>query len=111
MRQGRADTQLFRHGCPVFLQPLEPADEVSQDFPVSVNKPIQLIPVRRGMDAGAAAVLYPFNELLESHLLPHLRSFLPLVERDHPVPRVTHETEFEVALEAAPTYLLPALGR
>ena len=63
------------------------------------------------MNAGAATVLNPTDELVERHFLPHLHCFIALVERDDTIPGIANKSELKVALELSPPPLFPTLRR
>src|SRR5207237_9164606 len=84
MRKHFAYSKLFRDHGPVFLQALESATEVRNNFAVGVDKPIKLVMMRRGMNARAATILNPTDELIERHLLTHLHCLIAPLVRDEP---------------------------
>jgi hypothetical protein len=63
------------------------------------------------MNAGAATILNPLDELLESHLLTHLYCFIALIERDNTVPGIANKSELKVALELLTSPFFPTLRR
>ena len=69
MWQLLGNAELLRHKSPVLFQPLEAADEISDQISVRINKPIQLIAVRRRVNASATAVLDPVHKLLKCHFI------------------------------------------
>src|SRR2546423_3847520 len=111
MRKHFTYPKLFCDHGPVFLQALESANEVCQHLAIGVDKPIKLVTMRRGMNAGAATILNPMDELLECHLLAHLHWFIALIERDHTVPRIANKSELKVAFELSPSPFFPTLRR
>jgi hypothetical protein len=111
MRKHFAYSKLFRDHGPVFLQAFESANEVCQHLAIGVDKPIKLVPMRRGMNAGATTILNPMNELLERHLLTHLSYFVALIERDDTIPGIANKSELNVALELSPYSFFPPLRR
>ena len=80
VRKRFAYSKLFRDHNPVFRQTFESADEIGQHLAISVDKPIKLVAMRRGMDAGAATVLYPAGKFFEAHLLSHLNRFVTFIK-------------------------------
>ena len=80
VRKRFAYSKLFRDHNPVFPQTFESADEIGQHLAISVDKPIKLVAMRRGMDAGAATVLYPADKFFEAHLLSHLNRFVTFIK-------------------------------
>src|SRR5205807_2103945 len=86
-------------------------NKVCQHLAVGVDKPIKLVTMRRGMNAGATTILNPTDEFLESHLLTHLHSFIALIERDNTIPWIANKSELKVALELLTSPLLPTLRR
>ena len=106
-----AYSKLFRDHSPVFLQAFESANEICQHLAIGIDKPIKLVTMRRGMNAGSATVFNPADKLLEGHLLTHLHCFIALVERDDTAPGIANKSEFEIALELPPSPLLPTLRR
>lgn len=99
MRQLLGNAELLRHKNPVLFQLLEAADEIGEQISVRINKPIQLIAVRRRVNASAAAVLDPVHKLLKCHFIFELQSLIPFIKRDDAVPRVANKSELEVGLE------------
>src|SRR5213079_1079615 len=99
VRQLLFNTELLRQKSPVLVEPLEFSDEISQQISVGIDKPIQLIPMGRRMDASSAAVLDPINKFFEAHFLPELQRLRAFIERYNPVPRIANESEFKVGLE------------
>src|SRR6478752_2771924 len=73
VRQLLLNTELLRHKSPVLIEPLKFSDEIRQKISVRIDKPIQLIPMRRRVDASGAAVLDPINKFFEAHFLPELQ--------------------------------------
>src|SRR5207244_9489680 len=71
-----AYSKLFRDHSPVFLQAFESANEICQHLAIGIDKPIKLVTMRRGMNAGSATVFNPADKLLEGHLLTHLHCFI-----------------------------------
>src|SRR5712691_7759150 len=72
MRQRFSDAELLRYKSPVFIEPFEFPDEVGEHISIRIHKPIQLITVRRGMNASRAAVLDPIDKFFESHFVSEL---------------------------------------
>ena len=99
VRQLLLNTELLGHKSPVLVEPLEFSDEISQQISVGIDKPIQLIPMGRRMDASGAAVLDSINKFFEAHFLPELQRLRAFIERYNPVPRIANESEFKVGLE------------
>src|SRR5213076_3002367 len=71
----------------------------SEHISVGIDKPIQLVTMRRRVNASCAAVLNPIDKLIEGHLVPDLQRFRALIKRHHAVPWVAHKSELEVGLE------------
>src|SRR5438034_8961763 len=104
VRQLLLQTELLRHKSPVLIESLKFSDEVGQHVSVGIDEPIQLIPVRRGMDARGTAVLNPIDKLFEAHFIPELERLCALIQRHNPVPRIANKSELEIGFE------LPAPG-
>src|SRR5439155_12041236 len=105
MRQLFIYTELLRDKSPVLLQPLEFSDEIGEHISVGINKPIQLVTVRRRVNAGCTAILDRIDKLFECHLVSELQPFGALIERDNAIPWVAHKSALEVRLELfAPDY-------
>ena len=111
MRQLVLQTELLRHESPVLVESLKFSDKIGQRISVGIDKPIQLIPMRRGMDASGTAVLDPIDKLFEAHFIPELQRFCALIQRYNPVPRIANKSEFEVGLELLAAGFFPALFR
>jgi hypothetical protein len=94
---GRSD--LGSNEPPVLFQPLESANKIGQDISIRIDEPVQLISVRGRVNAGAAAVLNPIDEFIERHFCPQFQGFLSFVEGNHSVPRIAHESKFEIAIK------------
>src|SRR5262245_803 len=62
VRKHFAYPELFRDHGPVLLQTFKSADEIRQHLTIGIDKPIKLVAVRRGMDAGCATILNPAHE-------------------------------------------------
>src|SRR6266513_4014741 len=99
MGQDLSDTELFRYKSPVLVESFEFPNEIGEHSPIRIHKPIQLIAMRRRMDAGAAAVLDPIDKFFESHFVSELDGFRALIEGNGAVPGVTNKSELEVSLE------------
>src|SRR5205814_8533239 len=54
MGQVLSDAELLRNKSPVHVESFEFPNEIGEHSPIRVHKPIQLIAMRRRMDAGAA---------------------------------------------------------
>src|SRR6266487_3745981 len=111
MRQLFIYTELLRDKSPVLLQPLEFSDEIGEHISVGIDKPIQLVTVRRRVNAGSTAVLDPIDKLFEGHLVPDLQRFGALIERDNAIPWVANKAELEVRLELFAPNFSPLLFR
>src|SRR6476660_4483107 len=111
VRKRFAYPELFRDYGPVFLQTLESADEIRQHPAVGIDKPIKLVAMRRGMDAGAATVLNPADKFFKAQLLLQLDRFVTFIKRNNTVPWIANEPELEVALELSPPPFLSQLSR
>src|SRR5437773_10953675 len=72
MRQFLSDPEPLRDKRPVLVESFEFSNEIGEDIPVRIDKPIQLITMRRRMDARAAAILNPIDKFLESHFVSEL---------------------------------------
>src|ERR1051326_7813451 len=94
VRQLLLNTELLRHKSPVFVESLKFSDEIGQQISVRIDKPIQLIPMRRRVDASGAAVMDPINKFFEAHFLPQLYRFGAFIERYNSVPRIANKSEF-----------------
>ena len=93
------DPKFLRQKSPIVVESLKFTDEIGEYISVMIDKPIELVAMRRRMDAGGTAVLNPIDELLESHFVSELPHFLALIKRNDAVPGVANETELEVGLE------------
>src|SRR6266496_355747 len=111
MRQLFIYTELLRDKSPVLLQPLEFSDEIGEHISVGIDKPIQLVTVRRRVNAGCTAVLDRIDKLFECHLVSELQRFGALIERDNAVPRIANKAELEVRLELFAPNFSPSLFR
>src|SRR5205814_8425475 len=111
VRQLLLNTELLGHKSPVLVEPLEFSDEISQQISVGIDKPIQLIPMGRRMDASGAAVLDPINKFFEAHFLPELQRLRAFIERYNPVPRIANKSELEIGFELFASGFSPALFR
>src|SRR6266511_3217137 len=111
MGQVLAHTQLLRHKSPVLVEPFEFPDEIGEHISICINEPIQLVTVRRLVNASGAAVLNPIDKFVERHLFSELQRLSALVKRDDAVPRIANESEFEVGLELFASDFSPALFR
>src|SRR6266478_1543298 len=63
------------------------------------------------MNAGAATILNPTNELFERHLLTHLYCFIALIERNNTIPGIANKSELKVTLELLTSPFFPTLRR
>src|SRR6266480_2728589 len=72
VRQLLIKAELLRKESPVVVEPFEFSDEIGEHISVGIHKPIQLITMRRRVNAGCAAVLNPIDKLFEGHLVPEL---------------------------------------
>src|SRR6266478_7889983 len=63
------------------------------------------------MNAGAATILNPKDELLESHLLTHLYCFIELIERNNTIPWIANKSELKVTFELPLSPFFPTLCR
>jgi hypothetical protein len=97
------DPKFLRDKSPIFVEALKFADEIGEHISVMIDKPIELVPIRRRMDTRGAAVLNPIDKLLERHFVSELPHFLALIKRNDAVPRVANEPELEVGLELLTT--------
>src|SRR6266516_5830954 len=104
-------TELLRHESPILVEPLKFSDEIGQHISVRIDKPIQLIAMRRRVNAGCTAVLDPIDKLFECHLVSELQRFGALIERDNAIPRIAHKSELEVRLELFAPNFSPSLFR
>src|SRR5207248_10396533 len=111
MRQRFIYTELLRHESPVLVEAFEFSDEIGEHISVGINKPIQLVTVRRRVNAGSTAVPDPIDKLFEGHLVPELQPFGALIERDNAIPWVAHKSELEVRLELFAPDFSPLLFR
>jgi hypothetical protein len=96
VRQLLLDIKLLSHESPIFIEPFKSSDEISEQIPVGIDKPVQLVSVRRGMYARRATVLNPIHKLFEAHLVPELQCFGAFVKGYNPVPRITNKSKFEI---------------
>src|ERR1700686_2060572 len=69
VRQSRGDTQLLSYKSPILIQSFKSPNEIGEYPPIGIDKPVELVPVRRRVNASAAAVLDPIHEFVESHFL------------------------------------------
>jgi len=67
-------------------------DEIGEHNSVMIDKPIELVPIRRRMDTRGAAVLNPIDKLLERHFVSELPHFLALIKRKRCGPRGCERT-------------------
>src|SRR6476660_258612 len=63
------------------------------------------------MNAGAAAILNPMDELFEGHLPTHLHCFIALIERDDTIPGIANKSELKVTLKLLTSPFFPTLRR
>src|SRR6476469_8167130 len=63
------------------------------------------------MNAGAATLLNPTNELFERHLPMHLHCFIALIECDDTIPGIANKSELKVTLELLTSPFFPTLRR
>jgi hypothetical protein len=63
------------------------------------------------MNAGAATILNPMDELFEGHLPTHLHCFIALIERNNTIPGIANKSELKVTLELPPSPFFPTLRR
>jgi hypothetical protein len=99
VRQCFNDPKFLRNKIPILLEPFKFTDEIGKHNSVMIDKPIELVPIRRRMDARGAAVLNPIDKLLERHFVSELPHFLALIKRNDAVPGVANEPELKVGLE------------
>jgi len=111
MGQVLSDAELLRHKSPVLVESFEFPNEVREHIAIRINKPIQLVAMRGGVNTSRAAVLDPVDKLFESHLVLELERLGALVERDDAVPGVANKSEFKVSLELLSPDFSPALFR
>jgi hypothetical protein len=97
------DPKFLRDNSPILVESLKFTDEIGEHNSVMIDKPIELVPIRRRMDTRGAAVLNPIDKLLERHFVSELPHFLALIKRNDAVPRVANEPELEVGLELLTT--------
>src|SRR5262249_35164051 len=72
VRQLLIKAEPLRNESPVFIEAFEFSDEIGEHISIGIDKPIQLIPMRRRVNAGGAAILNPINKLFEGHLVSEL---------------------------------------
>ena len=89
--QRLADPEFLRNKIPILLEPFKFTDKIGENISVMIDKPIELVAMRRRMDAGGAAVLDPINKLLERHFVSELPDFFALIKRNNSVPGVANE--------------------
>ena len=111
MGQVLSDAELLRHKSPVLVESFEFPNEVREHIAIRINKPIQLVAMRGGVNTSRAAVLDPVDELFEGHFVSELDSFRALIEGNGAVPGVTNKSELEVGLELLSPDFSPALFR
>src|ERR1043166_4487569 len=63
------------------------------------------------MNASRAAVLDPFDKLLERHLIAELPFFFALIKRNDAIPWIANESKFKVALKLFLPGIDPSLFR
>src|SRR6266850_2022707 len=97
------DPKFLRDQSPIFVESLKLTDEIGEHNSVMIDKPIELVPIRRRMDTRGAAVLNPIDKLLERHFVSKVPHFLALIKRNDAVPGVANEPELEVGLELLTT--------
>ena len=93
------DPKFLRDKSPILVEALKFTDEIGKNISVMIDKPIELVAMRRRMDAGGAAVLDPIDKLLERHFVSELPHFFALIKRNDSVPGVANEPELKVGLE------------
>ena len=97
--QRLVDPEFLRNKIPILLEPFKFTDKIGENISVMIDKPIELVAMRRRMDAGGAAVLDPIDKLLERHFVSELPHFFALIKRNNSVPGVANEPELKVGLE------------
>jgi hypothetical protein len=93
------DPKFLRDKSPILVDALKFTDEIGKNISVMIDKPIELVAMRRRMDAGGAAVLDPIDKLLERHFVSEFPHFFALIKRNNSVPGVANEPELKVGLE------------
>ena len=111
MRNLGLDAKLTSNESPILFEIFKTADKIDEDPTVGVDKPVELIAVRHGMNTGAAAVFQAVYKLLKGHLVAHLLTFASLVKRDRALPRVAYKAKLEIAFEQVSADRLPPLER
>ena len=96
MGQFWVNAKLLRDERPVGFKLLKFANEISKDGSIGIDKPIELVSMRRWLQTRAATVLYPLDELIEVHSVSQLRRLVALIKRHNAVPRIAHKSEFEI---------------
>src|SRR5207249_6895731 len=86
------DPEFLRNKIPILLEPFKFTDKIGENISVMIDKPIELVAMRRRMDAGGAAVLDPIDKLLERHFVSELPHFFALIKRNNSVPRSEEHT-------------------
>jgi len=97
--QRLVDPEFLRNKIPILLEPFKFTDKIGENISVMIDKPIELVAMRRRMNAGGAAVLDPIDKLLERHFVSELPHFFALIKRNNSVPGVANEPELKVGLE------------
>jgi hypothetical protein len=78
--QRLVDPEFLRNKIPILLEPFKFTDKIGENISVMIDKPIELVAMRRRMDAGGAAVLDPIDKLLERHFVSELPHFFALIK-------------------------------
>jgi hypothetical protein len=78
--QSFTDPEFLREKSPILVESFKFTDEIGEHISVMIDKPIELVPLRRGLDARGAAVLNPIDKLFERHFVSELAHFLALIE-------------------------------
>jgi hypothetical protein len=97
----------LRYKGPVLVESFELSNEIRQHISTRINKPIQLMAMRRGIETGAAAILNSIDKLIETHCVSELQSFSAFIKRNNTVPRIAYKAELEVGFELFSTDLYP----
>src|SRR5204863_6638958 len=93
------DRELLHNKIQIQREQFKFTDKIGENISVMIDKPIELVAMRRRMDAGGAAVLDPIDKLLERHFVSELPHFFALIKRNNSVPVVANEPELKVGLE------------
>ena len=96
--QRLVDLEFLRNKIPILLEPFKFADKIGENIPVMIDKPIELVAMRRRMDT--VALLYWIQSTNCSNVI--LSLIAPLLcahKASRPCPRDSKRTRTKVGLE------------